>query len=179
MPAKTLTACSSSTTNFGTNSSSAATPTPTCCGLCGCAAEIYASRSTEIRSIARTASTGSWGSMTARSWPSTWRDSRSVGSASLLLLPLPSVHSVRCHRVAMSLIGVVAAMWCRPKSPPAPPPPLHQALHAWRDKVAREEHESTEYVLPNHMLFQLADVCPKKIQSGDRLLPEGTFLAAA
>ena len=176
MPAKTLTACSSSTTNFGTNSSSAATPTPTCCGLCGCAAEIYASRSTEIRSIARTASTGSWGSTTARSWPSTWRDARSVGSASL---PLPSVHSVRCHRVAMSLIGVVAAMWCRPKSPPAPPPPLHQALHAWRDKAAREEHESTECVLPNHMLFQLADVCPKKIQSGDRLLPEGTFLAAA
>ena len=41
MPAKTLTACSSSTTDFGTNSSSAATPTPTCCGLCGCAAEIF------------------------------------------------------------------------------------------------------------------------------------------
>ncbi|KAJ3372958.1 exosome nuclease subunit [Allomyces arbusculus] len=35
-----------------------------------------------------------------------------------------------------------------------------KALHQWRDEIARDEDESTKYVLPNHMLFTLADVGP-------------------
>jgi exosome complex exonuclease RRP6 len=35
-----------------------------------------------------------------------------------------------------------------------------KALHRWRDEIAREEDESTRYVLPNHMLFSIADKCP-------------------
>ncbi|KAG0238407.1 exosome nuclease subunit [Actinomortierella wolfii] len=34
------------------------------------------------------------------------------------------------------------------------------ALHAWRDQTAREEDESIRYVLPNHMLFTLAEKMP-------------------
>jgi exosome complex exonuclease RRP6 len=34
------------------------------------------------------------------------------------------------------------------------------AVHAWRDKVAREEDESTRFVLPNHYLLQLAEQPP-------------------
>ncbi|TFK69512.1 hypothetical protein BDN72DRAFT_767808 [Pluteus cervinus] len=37
---------------------------------------------------------------------------------------------------------------------------VYQALHKWRDQVAREEDESTRYVLPNHHLFQLAERPP-------------------
>jgi ribonuclease D len=36
-------------------------------------------------------------------------------------------------------------------------------LYAWRDKVAREEDESTRYVLPNHMLFRISEVIPSDI----------------
>ena len=32
---------------------------------------------------------------------------------------------------------------------------LMQGLHAWRDKVSREEDESTGYVLPNSLLLRL------------------------
>ncbi|KAJ1939729.1 exosome nuclease subunit [Kickxella alabastrina] len=35
-----------------------------------------------------------------------------------------------------------------------------RALHQWRDTCAREEDESTRYVLPNHMLYALADRMP-------------------
>ncbi len=34
------------------------------------------------------------------------------------------------------------------------------ALYAWRDRLARDEDESTRYVLPNHMLFQLSELVP-------------------
>ncbi|XP_045115632.1 exosome component 10-like isoform X1 [Portunus trituberculatus] len=34
----------------------------------------------------------------------------------------------------------------------------------WRDKVAREQDESPEYVLPKHMLLQIAEVLPKEMQ---------------
>ncbi|RDX45737.1 hypothetical protein OH76DRAFT_1407731 [Lentinus brumalis] len=37
---------------------------------------------------------------------------------------------------------------------------VYLAVHAWRDRVAREEDESTRYVLPNHYLFSLAERTP-------------------
>ncbi|NXH79163.1 EXOSX protein, partial [Hydrobates tethys] len=37
-------------------------------------------------------------------------------------------------------------------------------LFAWRDKMAREEDESTGYVLPNHMLLKIAEELPKEPQ---------------
>lgn len=37
---------------------------------------------------------------------------------------------------------------------------VYKALHAWRDQTARDEDESTRYVLPNHMLFTLAERMP-------------------
>ncbi|KAJ2878618.1 exosome nuclease subunit, partial [Coemansia aciculifera] len=38
-----------------------------------------------------------------------------------------------------------------------------RAIHAWRDACAREEDESTRYVLPNHMLFSLATRPPANV----------------
>ncbi|KAK0437138.1 ribonuclease H-like domain-containing protein [Desarmillaria tabescens] len=40
------------------------------------------------------------------------------------------------------------------------PKQVYKGVHAWRDKVAREEDESTRYLLPNHFLFQLAENPP-------------------
>ncbi|KAJ1675836.1 exosome nuclease subunit [Spiromyces aspiralis] len=40
---------------------------------------------------------------------------------------------------------------------------IYRALHQWRDRVAREEDESLRYVLPNHMLFILADRMPTEV----------------
>ncbi|XP_067005258.2 exosome complex component 10 homolog [Anabrus simplex] len=37
-------------------------------------------------------------------------------------------------------------------------------LYRWRDKTAREEDESTGYVLPNHMLLQIAELLPREMQ---------------
>ncbi|XP_056589892.1 exosome component 10 [Triplophysa dalaica] len=37
-------------------------------------------------------------------------------------------------------------------------------LHAWRDKLARVEDESTGYVLPNHMMMKIAEELPKEPQ---------------
>ncbi|NXO59382.1 EXOSX protein, partial [Aramus guarauna] len=37
-------------------------------------------------------------------------------------------------------------------------------LFAWRDKIARQEDESTGYVLPNHMLLKIAEELPKEPQ---------------
>ncbi|KAI0987594.1 hypothetical protein GJ496_007695 [Pomphorhynchus laevis] len=37
-------------------------------------------------------------------------------------------------------------------------------LYAWRDRVAREEDESVDYVLPNHMLMKIAEYLPKEKQ---------------
>uniref|UniRef100_A0A8B9E0Y1 Exosome complex component 10 n=1 Tax=Anser cygnoides TaxID=8845 RepID=A0A8B9E0Y1_ANSCY len=37
-------------------------------------------------------------------------------------------------------------------------------LFAWRDKTARQEDESTGYVLPNHMLLKIAEELPKEPQ---------------
>ncbi len=34
------------------------------------------------------------------------------------------------------------------------------ALYAWRDRTAREQDESTRYVLPNHMLFRISEAMP-------------------
>ncbi|NXK93076.1 EXOSX protein, partial [Formicarius rufipectus] len=37
-------------------------------------------------------------------------------------------------------------------------------LFAWRDKIARQEDESTGYVLPNHMLLKISEELPKEPQ---------------
>ncbi|XP_064599429.1 exosome complex component 10-like [Liolophura sinensis] len=37
-------------------------------------------------------------------------------------------------------------------------------LYEWRDKIARLEDESTGYVLPKHMLLQIADILPRERQ---------------
>lgn len=37
-------------------------------------------------------------------------------------------------------------------------------LYQWRDKIARDEDESTGYVLPNHMLLHIAEALPKEMQ---------------
>ncbi|KAJ8523231.1 hypothetical protein ONZ45_g260 [Pleurotus djamor] len=37
---------------------------------------------------------------------------------------------------------------------------VYRAVHAWRDKVAREEDESPRYVLVNHHIFQFAEKPP-------------------
>lgn len=37
-------------------------------------------------------------------------------------------------------------------------------LFEWRDKIAREEDESCPYVLPNHMLLQIAEALPREMQ---------------
>ncbi|RKP10165.1 ribonuclease H-like domain-containing protein [Thamnocephalis sphaerospora] len=39
---------------------------------------------------------------------------------------------------------------------------VFKALHAWRDRTARDEDESVRYVLPNHMLFTLAERMPSE-----------------
>ena len=38
---------------------------------------------------------------------------------------------------------------------------VHRALYCWRDAVAREEDESEYYVLPNHVMLQLALASPR------------------
>ncbi|XP_073459559.1 LOW QUALITY PROTEIN: exosome complex component 10-like [Aquarana catesbeiana] len=37
-------------------------------------------------------------------------------------------------------------------------------LYAWRDKMARQEDESTGYVLPNHMMFKISEELPREPQ---------------
>ncbi|KAK2581222.1 hypothetical protein KPH14_008020 [Odynerus spinipes] len=37
-------------------------------------------------------------------------------------------------------------------------------LHKWRDTTAREEDDSTGYVLPNHMLLNIAETLPREMQ---------------
>lgn len=37
-------------------------------------------------------------------------------------------------------------------------------LYAWRDKLARQEDESTGYILPNHMMLKIAEELPKEPQ---------------
>lgn len=39
-----------------------------------------------------------------------------------------------------------------------------KGLYEWRDRVAREEDESTGFVLPKHMMLQIADVLPREMQ---------------
>ena len=38
---------------------------------------------------------------------------------------------------------------------------VFKALHAWRDHTARAEDESNRYVMPTHMLFNIAERMPK------------------
>ncbi|CAA7266028.1 unnamed protein product [Cyclocybe aegerita] len=42
---------------------------------------------------------------------------------------------------------------------------VYKAVHAWREKTAREEDESTRYVLQNHFLFMLAEEPPADMAS--------------
>ncbi|XP_037075371.1 exosome component 10-like [Pollicipes pollicipes] len=37
-------------------------------------------------------------------------------------------------------------------------------LYKWRDETARIEDESTQYVLPNHMLLQISELLPREMQ---------------
>ncbi|PSN43819.1 Exosome component 10 [Blattella germanica] len=37
-------------------------------------------------------------------------------------------------------------------------------LYKWRDKLARDEDESIGYVLPNHMMLQIAETLPREMQ---------------
>uniref|UniRef100_H2ZCV9 Exosome complex component 10 n=1 Tax=Ciona savignyi TaxID=51511 RepID=H2ZCV9_CIOSA len=37
-------------------------------------------------------------------------------------------------------------------------------IYAWRDGLARQEDESCGYVLPNHMLLQIAEILPREAQ---------------
>lgn len=37
-------------------------------------------------------------------------------------------------------------------------------LHKWRDSIARQEDDSTGYVLPNHMLLNIAETLPREMQ---------------
>jgi hypothetical protein len=39
-----------------------------------------------------------------------------------------------------------------------------EQIYKWRDTIARQEDESTGYILPNHMLLQLAQILPREIQ---------------
>ncbi|KHJ89810.1 HRDC domain protein, partial [Oesophagostomum dentatum] len=39
-----------------------------------------------------------------------------------------------------------------------------QMLWYWRDQVAREEDESVQYVLPNHMMLNIAESLPRELQ---------------
>lgn len=39
-----------------------------------------------------------------------------------------------------------------------------KGLYNWRDKLSREEDESTGYVLPNHMLLQICERLPREMQ---------------
>ncbi|KAJ2851801.1 exosome nuclease subunit [Coemansia brasiliensis] len=48
--------------------------------------------------------------------------------------------------------------WCHPFTPTQLA--VFRALHQWRDSCARQEDESVRYVLPNHMLFAIADRMP-------------------
>ncbi|KAH7915435.1 hypothetical protein BJ138DRAFT_86795 [Hygrophoropsis aurantiaca] len=40
---------------------------------------------------------------------------------------------------------------------------VYKSIHAWRDRIAREEDESTRFVLPNHFLFKIAETPPSDI----------------
>ncbi|KAJ1795947.1 exosome nuclease subunit [Coemansia sp. RSA 2399] len=40
---------------------------------------------------------------------------------------------------------------------------VYRKLHEWRDSCARDEDESTRYVLPNHMLFVVAEKMPSEV----------------
>ncbi|CAK5284338.1 unnamed protein product [Mycena citricolor] len=42
---------------------------------------------------------------------------------------------------------------------------VYRCVHAWRDRIAREDDESVRYVLPNHFLFQLAEQPPSDMGS--------------
>ncbi|KAF9446370.1 hypothetical protein P691DRAFT_794509 [Macrolepiota fuliginosa MF-IS2] len=43
---------------------------------------------------------------------------------------------------------------------PAMQKAVYRAIHWWREKIAREEDESTRYVLPNQFLFRIAEAPP-------------------
>ncbi|KAF5362917.1 hypothetical protein D9758_007096 [Tetrapyrgos nigripes] len=51
------------------------------------------------------------------------------------------------------------------------PREVFKTVHAWRDKISREEDESTRYILPNHHLFTLAESPPADITALLRIFP--------
>lgn len=39
-----------------------------------------------------------------------------------------------------------------------------KTIYEWRDKIARQEDESYGYILPNHMMLQIAEILPREMQ---------------
>ena len=39
-----------------------------------------------------------------------------------------------------------------------------QEIYAWRDDIARQEDESTNYIIPNHMLLKICTELPREMQ---------------
>jgi exosome complex exonuclease RRP6 len=42
---------------------------------------------------------------------------------------------------------------------------VFRAVHAWRDTIARQDDDSTNYVMPNHVIFTLAKLMPTDLMS--------------
>ena len=42
---------------------------------------------------------------------------------------------------------------------------VFRAIHAWRDRIARKDDDSTHYVMPNHVIFTLAKLMPMDMVS--------------
>ncbi|KAK7464754.1 exosome nuclease subunit [Stygiomarasmius scandens] len=51
------------------------------------------------------------------------------------------------------------------------PRAVFKAVHAWRDRISREEDESTRFILPNHHLFTIAESPPADVAALLRLFP--------
>ncbi|KAI9654901.1 MAG: exosome nuclease subunit [Alyxoria varia] len=52
-------------------------------------------------------------------------------------------------------------------------------VHRWRDEVARHEDESLHYIMPNHILFNIAQSVPEDETSIRSLLPKATSILQA
>ena len=51
-------------------------------------------------------------------------------------------------------------------------------LFAWRDQVARNEDECTDYVIPNHIMLQIAEILPRYYRSLLYFVLEQNFITA-
>ena len=51
-------------------------------------------------------------------------------------------------------------------------------LFAWRDQVARNEDECTDYVIPNHIMLQIAEILPRYYRSLLYFVLQQNFITA-